>query len=152
MRARSRHSLLAVLVALSVAPGAGLALAEDPVEIGQILKDPQPFHMQQVLVRGTLKEVKEIEPYALASGAGCYGAYRLRIEDATGSLPVAILGICGTPFIRLPPAQVGDHVLIRGQIQAPGHKGAFYGVDGRPIQDANPDELHLVAADIIPAP
>jgi hypothetical protein len=152
MSCRSSYSLLTVLVAWSCVTGAGASLAEGPVEIGRIIQDPEPYHMQYVLLQGTLKEVKEIEPYYLASGAGCYGAYRLTIEDATGSLPVAVLGICGTPFVRLPPAQVGDHVLIRGQVQAPGHKGAFYGIDGRPVPDANPDELHLVAADIIPGP
>jgi hypothetical protein len=147
----ARLATLLLWFAVSAA-GTAPAPAEGPVDIGWILRDPEPYHMRQVLVQGTLKEVQAIEPYYLASGAGCYGAYRLKLEDATGSLPVAILGICGTPFIRLPPAQVGDRVLIRGQIQAPGHKGSFYGVDGRPLPDANPDELHLVAAEIIPSP
>jgi len=142
--------MLVVAALLSVSAAAiALASGESPVAIGTIVRDPEPFHMKEVLLQGRIKQVQAIEPYYLASGAGCYGAYRLTLEDATGSLPVAVLGVCGTPFIRLPPAETDEQVMVRGQVHAPGHVGTFYGLDGRPLPDANPDELHLVTAEII---
>src|SRR5581483_6380182 len=146
---RLRTAMLAAALLPLCAATLLFASGERPVAIGTIVSDPEPFHMKEVLLQGTVRQVLAIEPYYLASGAGCYGAYRLTLEDATGSLPVAVLGVCGTPFIRLPPAEAEEHVLVRGQIHAPGHVGTFYGADGRPLPDANPDELHLVAAEII---
>lgn len=142
-----------VLLALHACLGsAAWALGGDPVAIGTILTNPEPFHMKHVLLRGRIKEVQELEPYYLASGAGCYGAYRLTLQDETGSLLVAVLGVCGTPFIRPAPAVVDERVTIKAQIHAPGHLGTFYGLDRRPIPGSNPDELHAVAAEIIHEP
>jgi len=128
-----------------------VAGAEEPVPIGIIRDDPESFHLKHVTLLGTLTEVHALEPYYLASGAGCYGAYRLIVEDETGSLPIAVIGVCGTPAIRPPPAAVGEHVRIRAQIHAPGHRGSFFGLDRRPVPGANQDELHAVAAEIAPA-
>ncbi|MFM8552961.1 MAG: hypothetical protein ACKOCD_11750 [Nitrospiraceae bacterium] len=138
-----------LILALLVSWGSAAASTGEPVTIGTLLLDPQPFHLQHVIVEGTIKQVEALEPYYLASGSGCYGAYRLLLEDETGALPIAVLGICGTPIIRPPPAAQGDRVRIRGQIHAPGHVGSFYGIDRKPIPGANPDELHAVAAEII---
>jgi hypothetical protein len=124
--------------------------AEEAATIGAIQADPDPFHMRYVMLQGTVKEVLALEPYYLASGAGCYGAYKLTLEDATGSLPIAVLGLCGVPTIREAPASVGDLVRIRAQVHAPGRLGSFYGIDRRPIPGANPDALHAVAAEIVP--
>ncbi len=124
------------------------AFAEEPVPIGAIREGPEPFHMTYVILQGTLKEVQALEPYYLASGAGCYGAYLLTLEDETGSLPIAVLGICGVPTIRTAPASAGDRVRIRAQILAPGRLGSFYGIDRKPIPGANPDALHAVASEI----
>ncbi len=124
------------------------AFAEEPMTIGAIREGPEPFHLKYVVVQGTLKTVQALEPYYLASGAGCYGAYLLTLEDETGSLPIAVLGICGVPTIRTAPAATGDRVRVRVQIHAPGRLGSFYGIDRRPIPGANPDELHAVASDI----
>lgn len=124
--------------------------AEEPVPIGAIRADAEPFHLRYVIVQGRLTEVQALEPYYLASGAGCYGAYKLTLEDETGALPIAVLGLCGVPTIRAAPASVGDLVRIRAQVHAPGHLGSFYGIDRKPIPGANQDELHAVAAEITP--
>lgn len=138
-----------IVLSLVFLCGSVSAFAETPVAIGAILAEPEPFHMKHVLLQGTVKEVQEIEPYFLASGAGCYGAYRMILQDETGSMMVAVLGICGTPFIRSAPVVLDEHVRIKAQVHAPGHVGSFYGIDRKPIPGANPDELHAVAADII---
>lgn len=127
---------------------AGPAVAEESVTIGAIRADAEPFHMRYVIMQGKLTEVQALEPYYLASGAGCYGAYKLTLEDGTGVLPIAVLGICGVPTIRPVPASVGDRVRIRAQVHAPGHFGSFSGIDRKPIPGANPDELHAVASEI----
>lgn len=140
---------LAILLTVLCLWGAP-AGAEEAATIGAIQADPDPFHMRYVMLQGTVKEVLALEPYYLASGAGCYGAYKLTLEDATGSLPIAVLGLCGVPTIREAPASVGDLVRIRAQVHAPGRLGSFYGIDRRPIPGANPDALHAVAAEIVP--
>lgn len=134
-------SLLCLTLAMPV-------FAEESVTIGAIREGPEPFHLKYVVVQGTLKDVQALEPYYLASGAGCYGAYLLTLEDETGSLPIAVLGICGVPTIRTAPAAAGDRVRIRAQVLAPGRLGSFYGIDRKPIPGANPDTLHAVASEI----
>ena len=137
-----------------IAPVTHYALAqnEDPITIKKILEDPDTYHMESIYVQGTVVEVKALEPYTVPSGAGCYGAYTFTLKDKSGSLPVVVLGICGTPLYRPPPLSKGDHVLVQANIHAPGHAGYFKGVIGAPIPNWPPRTVQAIASNIQPAP
>lgn len=128
--------------------GAAGALAGDYVSIGAIVADPEPYHAHVVTLRGTVQQVHELDPYRQPSGTICYGTYLFTLQDDTGSLDVAVLGICGIAIARPPEVSDGDKVIVKAQIQAPGHLGAFYGLDGKPHPGANPQGLHAIAKEI----
>jgi len=125
------------------------ALAAQDVPIGTITKDPEPFHLRQVTLRGTVREVHPLETYFQPSGTACHSAYLFTLEDETGVLEVMVVGLCGSAMLPRPPdVSAGNRVLIRAEIQAPGHLGSFYGLDGRPLQGLNPKHLHAIAKGI----
>ncbi|MEW6544672.1 MAG: hypothetical protein AB1411_13830 [Nitrospirota bacterium] len=109
------------------------ASAEEPVAIGRILAEPDLFHLKTVAVRGTVLDLRMIEPYQQPTGATCYGAYQFTVGDETGSMDVTVLGVCGVPLFRPPAIMAGDRVTVLLQIQDAAHLGAFFGLDGRPV-------------------
>lgn len=141
----ARSIFLAVLLALA---NSVAALADESVPIGRIVADPEPFHMRFVTVQGTVQQVHELDPYRQPSGIICYGTYLFTLQDETGSLDVAVLGICGRPVVRPPEVSDGDRVIVNAQIQAPGHLGSFYGLDGKLHPGMNPQGLHAIAKEI----
>lgn len=70
------------------------------------------------------------------------------LEDESGFLQVAVLGICGLPIIRSPDVTEGDIITLKAVVHAPGRFGSFFGLDGirRPGSSASP--LHAVAKHI----
>lgn len=126
-----------------------VTLADEPVPIGDILADPDGHHLELVTFRGTVRQVKAIAPYFQSSGTACYGAYRFTLEDDTGVITVAVLGLCGKPVIREPAVADGERVTIRAQIYAPGHFGFFRGPDGRPLREPEQDLVQAVANEIV---
>ena len=124
------------------------ASGEDSLTIAAVTADPEAYHLRQVTVLGTVRQVHELEPYMLLSGSACYGAYIFALEDETGTLDVIVLGVCGAPTIRTPAVSAGDRVIVRANVQAPGRLGTFYGVDRRPIHGLNPQDLYAIASEI----
>lgn len=143
---RSPGVLLPALLAAAI--GNSTALAGDQVAIGSIVADPEPYHMRLVTLQGTVRQVHILEPYRQPSGTICYGTYLFTLQDDTGALDVAVLGICGVAIATPPEVSDGDKVIIKAQIQAPGHLGAVYGLDGRLHPGANPQGLHAIAKEI----
>ncbi len=137
-----------LLLLISIAAGPVFADGDEPVPIGKILQDPEGYHLTGVTLRGTVSSLNALEPYYAPSGAGCYGAYTFQIRDGSGSLQMAILGICGTRFYRPAPTADGDRVLIEANIQAPGHLGAFRGIDGELLPKTDPDTVHGIVSRI----
>jgi hypothetical protein len=122
--------LLFVLMSSQMA----LVGAEEPIPIGEIVAHPDAYHLHLVTLQGTVRQVRAFDPYFLSSGTGCYGAYTFVLEDdSDAALMVAVLGICGRPFIRDPEVSDGDPVIVQAEIQAPGRVGRFHGLDGLPI-------------------
>lgn len=138
---------LASCLSASMLIGAPL-LAEDPLTIRTVTADPESYHLRQVTLLGTVRQVHELEPYLLLSGSACYGAYVFTLEDETGALDIIVLGVCGAPMLRTPAVSVGDRVIVRANVQAPGRLGTFYGLDRRPIEGLNPQDLHAIASEI----
>ncbi len=109
-----------VLAAVLFACG-GLALADEPVPIGDVVADPDAYHFRIVPLQGTVRKVQSLPPYAPGSDTICYGAYTFTLEDDTGSLEVSVLGICGKPTLRKPEVVEGDIILLNAQILSPDH-------------------------------
>ncbi|HEV8540446.1 MAG TPA: hypothetical protein VGQ60_04715 [Nitrospiraceae bacterium] len=124
--------------------------AETPVAIEMIVKDPTPHHLRQVMLRGTVRQVHQLEPYFQPSGMVCYGAYVFTLEDETGTLDIVVLGECGSgKTARAPDVSDGNRVIVRANVQAPGRLGVFYGLDRRPIHELTPQALHAIAREIV---
>jgi hypothetical protein len=138
----------ALLLSLYCLAGSMTALADESVPIGRIAADPEPYHLRFVTLQGTVQHVHVLEPYRQPSGNICYGTYLFTLQDDTGSLDVAVLGMCGVAIIRPPEVSDGDKVIVKAQVQAPGHLGDFYGLDRRPHPGANPQGLHAIAKEI----
>src|SRR5207249_6291242 len=104
---------------------AAVCSASEPVAITEVLTDPDIYHLKLVTLQGTVRQVKALEPYFQISGSACYGAYTFTLEDGTGAIAVAVLGICGRPIIRNPEVVDGETVTVQAQIYAPGQLGYF---------------------------
>ncbi len=83
--------------------------AEEPTSIQAILEEPRDYHLRHVTLRGIARDVQPLEPYPIANGDNCYGAYLFRLEDDEATIPVAVLGICGRPFVRDPEVEPDVH-------------------------------------------
>jgi hypothetical protein len=137
------------LVLLLLLPGYSMALGDDEVSIGTIVADPDAYHLRLVTLRGTVRHVQLLEPYPQPSGAMCYGAYTFRLEDDTGELEVAVLGICGVPLFRLSQVSEGDRVVVQVQIRATSRTGSVPGSDGRPLSGGHRQPLEATATEIV---
>src|SRR4029079_2390660 len=91
------------LNACSIALGAIVlsnAFAADPVTIREIRGDPAIYHLKQVTLLGTVRNVQPLDPYRLPAGTTCYGAYLFYLEDESASLNGAVLGLCGVTTVN----------------------------------------------------
>jgi len=144
--------LLAIMAAATTLfMSAVIAVAEEPRSVSEIVQDPDAFHLKQVTLVGVVAGVKLLEPYFLPSGIACYGAYTFVLEEETGNgafLDVAVLGVCGTPLIRLPDVADGDKVTIDVDIQVPGRFGSFRGTPMGPLFRGEPPAVQAIARKI----
>jgi hypothetical protein len=125
-----------------------VALAEDPRSVSEIVQDPEAFHLKQVTVEGVVAGLKLLDPYFLPSGTACYGAYTFVLEDETGNgtmLDVAVLGVCGPAFVRIPDVSDGDKVLVEADIQVPARFGQFKGFSAAPLLRGDPPGVQAIA-------
>ncbi|MGB3397584.1 MAG: hypothetical protein WBB60_14165, partial [Nitrospira sp.] len=76
--------------------------AQEVVTVQDILTDPALFHLRQITLRGTVRNVQSLDPYEIPAGSTCYGGYLFTLEDDTASLPVAVPGLCGVPMVKDP--------------------------------------------------
>ena len=99
----------------------GLALAGEPVPIGEVVADPDAYHFRIVPLQGTVRQVSPLPPYTPGPDTICYGAYTFTLEDDTGSIEISVLGICGQPVLRKPEVSDGEGILLTAQILSPNH-------------------------------
>lgn len=111
--------LLPLVVAVSVMILAGLARADEPVSIGEVVADPDAYHFRTIPLQGTVRQVTPLPPYSPGQDTTCYGAYTFTLEDETGSIEISVLGICGKPLLRKPEVNDGEGILLAVQILSP---------------------------------
>ena len=70
-RARTLIGLLAVLWLVWTVVGSSSASAAEPITIREILDAPKSFHLKQVTLQGTVRNVTPLDPYKLQSGTTC---------------------------------------------------------------------------------
>ncbi len=126
------------------------AVAADPVAIRDILDEPRSYHLRQVLLQGTVRNVQPLDPYKLPAGTTCYGAYLFYLEDATASINVAVFGLCGVPTVKDPDVEEGARIELQATIQAPSHGGYYLSFQGLQVAGEREGVIQAVADRITP--
>jgi hypothetical protein len=126
------------------------ALAADPVTISQILEEPRVFHLKQVVLQGTVRNVQPLDPYKLPAGTTCYGAYLFYLEDDTASINVAVFGQCGVPIVKDPDVEDGTRIELHATIQSPSHGGYYLSFQGLKVAAEREGVIQAVADRITP--
>lgn len=126
------------------------AVAEDPVAIRDILDAPRDYHLRQVILEGTVRNVQPLDPYKLPAGTTCYGAYLFYLEDQTASINVAVFGLCGVPTVKDPDVEDGTRIQLQATIQAPSHGGYYLSFQGLQVAGEREGIIQAVADRITP--
>ncbi len=114
------RTTVGLVVALGLLALGGPARADDePMPIGEVIADPDAYHMRLVLLQGAVRQITQLPPYSPATDTTCYGAYTFTLEDETGSIEISVLGFCGAPVFRTPEVREGEPILLRAQILSP---------------------------------
>ena len=125
--------------------------AEEPIPIQQILEEPRIYHLRQVTLQGTARDVQPLDPYKLPNEIdACYGAYLFKLEDDTSVMSVAVLGICGRPLVRDPEIEDGQRIEVSATIQAPSHGGYYLSFHGLKVVTEEEGFVQAVATRILP--
>ena len=124
---------------------ASSASATESPTIREILDEPASYHLKQVVLSGTVRNVQPLDPYKLPAGTTCYGAYLFSLEDETASINVAVFGICGFPTVKDPDVEDGARVELRATIQAPSHGGYYLSFQGLQVAGEREGIVQAVA-------
>lgn len=124
--------------------------AADSITIREILDEPVIYHLKQVLLSGTVRNVQPLDPYKLPAGTTCYGAYLFFLEDETASINVAVFGICGFPTVKDPDVEDGARIELLATIQAPTHGGYYLSFQGLKVAGEREGVIQAVADRITP--
>jgi hypothetical protein len=142
-----QQNLLSIGLALTLLSGAEAA---DPVAIRDILDEPRIYHLKQVVLQGTVRNVQPLDPYKLPAGTTCYGAYLFYLEDETASINVAVFGLCGVPTVKDPDVEDGARIELHATIQAPSHGGYYLSFQGLKLAGEREGVIQAVADRIRP--
>ncbi len=137
-------------LALGLAMNHSLASAEETVTVQEILADPALFHLRQITLRGTVRNVQPLDPYEIPAGSTCYGGYLFGLEDDTAMLPVAVPGLCGVPMVKDPDVEDGARVAVEATVQAPSHGGYALSFKGGKIAMDQEGVVQAIANRITP--
>jgi hypothetical protein len=127
-----------------------LAMASDPITVREILDEPSRFHLRQVTLHGTVRNVQPLDPYTLPAGTTCYGAYLFNLEDETASINVASYGRCGIPLVKDPDVEDGARIELHATVQAPSHGGYYLSFRGLKVVGEREGVVQAVADRITP--
>mgnify|MGYP001208933254 CR=1 FL=1 len=137
---------LTTFLVLQVGPVA----AQEAVNVQDILADPALFHLRQITLRGTVRNVQPLDPYEIPAGSTCYGGYLFNLEDDTAALPVAVPGLCGVPMVKDPDVEEGARVTVDATVQAPSHGGYALSFKGGKIAMDQEGLVQAIANRITP--
>jgi hypothetical protein len=124
--------------------------AADPITVREILDEPSRFHLRQVILQGTVRNVQPLDPYTLPAGTTCYGAYLFYLEDETASINVASFGRCGLPTVKDPDVEEGTRIELHATVQAPSHGGYYLSFQGVAVAGEREGVIQAVADRITP--
>lgn len=151
MRSSAFIGLLHTAATLLIVGLPTLLWAEEPIPIQHILEEPRIYHLRQVTLQGTARDVQPLDPYKLPNEIDiCYGAYLFKLEDDTGVISMAVLGLCGRPLIRDPEIEDGQRVEVSATIQAPSHGGYYLSFQGLKVVTEEEGLVQAVATRILP--
>jgi hypothetical protein len=142
--------LLAILWLGWAVVEASSASAAEPIPIREILDAPKSFHLKQVTLQGTVRNVTPLDPYKLQAGTMCYGAYLFYLEDETSSINVAVYGRCGVPLVKDPDVEDGQRIELAATIQSPSHGGYYLSFQGVKVTRDKEGVIQAVADRITP--
>ncbi|HEY6973132.1 MAG TPA: hypothetical protein VI359_02385 [Nitrospiraceae bacterium] len=148
MTKRLVHIVVSVWLGWSV--GFSSAAAGEPITIREILDEPMSFHLKQVTLHGTVRNVTPLDPYKLPAGTACYGAYLFYLEDETAVINVAVYGLCGVPTVKDPDVEDGQRIELISTIQAPSHGGYYLSLQGVKVATDQEGIIQAVADRITP--
>jgi hypothetical protein len=149
-RPRTSVLLLAILWLGWFAIDASYASTAEPIAIREILDEPKSFHLKQVTLQGTVRNVTPLDPYEVQAGTMCYGAYLFSLEDETSSINVAVYGRCGIPTVKDPDVDDGQRIELAATIQAPSHGGYYLSFQGLKVVRDREGIIQAVADRITP--
>jgi hypothetical protein len=126
-----RRKWLEMVVALYLACGASVFADEAVTPINSIMVDPDSFHRQIVMLKGTVKETISYGGNDGTNRPLCIQEFTLK--DETGSIASVYSARCQMGEEKAMVLAVGDHVLMEAVIDAPADnmrtsKGEGYGV------------------------
>ena len=124
--------------------------AQEAVTVQEVLADPALFHLRQITLRGTVRNVQPLDPYEIPAGSTCYGGYLFNLEDDTATLPVAVPGLCGVPMVKDPDVEDGARVVVDATVQAPSHGGYALSFKGGKIAMDQEGVVQAIANRITP--
>ena len=124
--------------------------AQEAVTVQEVLADPALFHLRQITLRGTVRNVQPLDPYEIPAGSTCYGGYLFNLEDDTATLPVAVPGLCGVPMVKDPDVEDGARVVVEATVQAPSHGGYALSFKGGKIAMDQEGVVQAIANRITP--
>ncbi|MBA2487277.1 MAG: hypothetical protein H0V35_14525 [Nitrospira sp.] len=135
---------------LGMALNLSITSAQEAVTVQEILADPSVFHLRQITLRGTVRNVQPLDPYEIPAGSTCYGGYLFSLEDDTAMLPVAVPGLCGVPMVKDPDVEDGARVAVDATVQAPSHGGYALSFKGGKIAVDQEGIVQAIANRITP--
>ena len=155
MRHHIRDSALrfctALLACLSMyCVGIHTVAAQEAVSVQEVLADPALFHLRQITLKGTVRNVQPLDPYEIPAGSTCYGGYLFNLEDDTATLSIAVPGLCGVPMVKDPDVEDGVRVAVDATVQAPSHGGYALSFKGAKIAMDQEGVVQAIANRITP--
>jgi hypothetical protein len=124
--------------------------AQEAVTVQAVLADPALFHLRQITLTGTVRNVQALDPYEIPAGSTCYGGYLFNLEDDTATLSVAVPGLCGVPMVKDPDVEDGARVAVDATVQAPSHGGYALSFKGAKIAMDQEGIVQAIANRITP--